>query len=264
MAATLPRVRRNSLPLRLELTTGSAPALVFRPNGKDTVTVPPVKVVLTAVPAKWQRIGNQIDAAAILTRTNLLEALRAGHRDIHITLSLRCGEQKRQNADCRSMVIPIPLTFRWKISTPCYAIGEHAIIRKAAENTFSSLGWRAKWKEQHCLEYVRWGVLAKLHSKISTVGVVPTDRVAIWVYETNNPSVSLVKTSFYTKIKFFNKDKQQKRIADFCRTVECEFRKFKIILIEHNRWAEAVSRYPQLRCSPVWGRGRYGLNEPVA
>jgi len=46
---------------------------------------------------EWQRFGNQVDAPMIFARADIVKVLRACHCDIHITLSLPRGEQKRQD-----------------------------------------------------------------------------------------------------------------------------------------------------------------------
>ena len=53
-----------------------------------------------------------LKAAAVLARANFIEVLLASHRDVHITLSLLCGEQKRQN--------PPPVEY-WKTALSIFA-----------------------------------------------------------------------------------------------------------------------------------------------
>ena len=156
-------------------------------------------------------------------------------------------------------------TYRWRAISDArelYVIGEHELVKKAAENTFRSLGWAVKWRDS-TLVHVPWGLLAKIHSEINTVGAVPTDKVSITLHMTNNPSVTLVNFSIYMKVRFFNKQAQSDRVAQFCDTFSLELRKFELPAIAASEWPSFLAQYPELRCSPIWGRGSWGQTTPV-
>jgi hypothetical protein len=151
-----------------------------------------------------------------------------------------------------------------------YAVGTSSVVRKAAECTFSQLGWKAKWDKNGVLNHYPGGWLQRAvsgYTRLSStpaIGSMPyeTDAIKIAHQETNNLSVSLLGISLCLKV-WLSDVALQERIRKFYQSLEYEFRKVEIGLIKHNEWSAVVSKHPELRCSPVWGRNAAGSTVAV-
>ena len=155
----------------------------------------------------------------------------------------------------------------WQGSRLCYGIGEHALVKRASENTFLSLGWDAKWDDGVLIHYPG-GWLDRANSvywrnvNINPMTYVGRDCFKIALHQTNNTSVTLLKTSLYLKRDLFNKTKQEKRIQDFDRSFKHEFSKPKLAIVDNDAWPSLVQQHPILQCSPVWSEP-HSLSAPA-
>jgi hypothetical protein len=143
-----------------------------------------------------------------------------------------------------------------------YALGDPPLVKRAAEDVFSKLEWRAKWttdkftKDTVLVHYpgglIERGGAAYVQACNMHWEAYLADHIHISLEPTNNPMVSLLGTRVYLKLSWFNKQKQESRSQRFHEALYKEFRKFEIPLVQATDWEDLVAAHPVLRCSPVW------------
>jgi len=144
-----------------------------------------------------------------------------------------------------------------------YAIAPVPLIRSAVENTFAQLNWDAQWVKRsrgdgrdillhHPGGWTDRGLSRLVQSALSR-GHYGSDKITVTPLETNNPVVSLLITSMYLKCPRTAKEKQEERAISFYKSLEYEFRKLEIPLVEPHEWQSLIDKNPALHCSPIWG-----------
>ena len=163
------------------------------------------------------------------------------------------------------------ITHKYKVldgSSCFYAVGDQILVIRAAESTFSTLGWTAKRDKHGFLVHYTGGVLERAASAYGQAcnmhwQVYEPDTIRVEIHTTNNPMVSLVRTRIHLKYSWMTKKKQQDRATRFQEAFLYEFAKLELPLVSTDKWNGLVETHPILRCSPVWNP-QYWQPVPVA
>jgi hypothetical protein len=114
--------------------------------------------------------------------------------------------------------------------------------KHAAANTFITLGWPEQWNESDELIYYP----GQYHDAANSITIA--------LYRTNSPRATLIKTSVSLKITRRTKDKQEKLLSAFNESLQREFKKFRLALVDADKmWigsSPAPSLSPFLRKNP--------------